>query len=138
MKKLILNIIMITLVLFLAAPASAIQEVDLPQEKGQGPVVVPDTPDTYVIYDGYANSSDVTIVGGVMGVMYYFCKQHSPEFCSDQEGVLLVSGGDTGKIPGILKLLDELMGGNTKVVVKLSKTKNFSGVPIIIDAQILN
>lgn len=89
-------------------------------------------------FQGFANSRDVIIIGGVMGVTYYFCKEQKSEFCSDNEGILIVSGSETGKVPDMLKLLDEAIKNDEMVIVTFSSADQIFGVFEILDVKLLD
>lgn len=132
MKKIFLLII--TLVVFLILPlvALAFDEKNLPSERQEKPKLAQAKEET-VTFHGYANSRDVTLVGGIMGCVYYFCKEAKKDFCSDTEGILMVSGSDTGKIPEMLKALDVALEKKNHISITLTKDPYFSGIRRILD-----
>lgn len=138
MKK--VAILILTLIIFILIPliSSAIEERDLPFETAPPIPESERIEEPSIIFEGYANSRDVTIIGGVMSCVYYFCKKVEPDFCSDMEGVLVVTGAETGKIPEIIKALDVALSDQNKIMIKLSQSKYISGVRRIIDVKSSN
>ena len=137
MKKVIFLFATITLI---AAPisASAIEESDLPPEHGT-PQQMEESGAAKASHtiQAFANTKNVIMIGSVMGVTYHFCKEPQKEFCSDNEGILVVSGSDTGRIPRILRTLDKAIETKEKVVVKLSPEDKFLGVMEILDVELV-
>ena len=138
MKKIIWLFVLLGLVIT-PVTANAYEENGLKPEVASGPD--PDLKnyvEKYSIFQGYTNSKDVTIVGGVLGAVYYFCAKEAEGFCSDMEGIIIVSGADTGKEPEMLQKLDVSLDEKRAVAIKLSEGNKFMGVKKLLDVQLLN
>lgn len=141
MKKILFFIILFSLILIpfaLNAAGESYIERDLPNEsallsKGEAQNTGPT-----LEFTGYLNSMDVTTIGGVVARVYYFCGSEKNGFCSDEEGILVVSGADTGKILAILKALNGALENRLRLTVWLSGTRNIAGVKEIVDIKLWN
>lgn len=141
MKKItLLMLIAFSIILSpMVSKTQTIEEKDLPHESDSRPVPDQDKKvEPSIVFEGYVNSRDVTIVANVMGCVYYFCKEAKNDFCSDVEGVLIVSGAETGRVPEILKELDQALENQEKLMVKLSENGYYSGIRKIMDIRLLN
>lgn len=134
MKKVLIAIFL--LLISAGLFASPYEEKDLPSEVGKPPVGV-QMEEPVITFEGYLNSKDVSIFGGVMSCVFYFCKMAEEGFCSDEEGVLLVTGAETGKIPEMLKILDAASGNEKKLLIKLSDINYFAGIRKIVEIKML-
>ena len=132
MKKLIYLVLLISFV-SVSFIAAAIEESNLPQEENRFKAEVPSES-----VQGYANSKNIVMIGSVMGVTYNFCNEPKKKFCSDHEGILIISGSDTGTIPRIIKTLDKALQDKNKIVVKFSVKDHFLGVREIIDVRLVS
>jgi len=128
MKKNLFCIFILLILIKLPSFVSAIEVQDLPPEKA----AVAENKASLSI-QGYANSKNVVVMGSVIGATYHFCNKPMTKFCSDFEGILIISAADTGKIPQMLKALDRAVEGKEKVMIKFSTGDHFLGVREIVD-----
>jgi hypothetical protein len=135
--KRIIGIISLLILFALPIIAIAFEETNLPEER---PIEIAKNEKNQpsVTSQGYANSKNMVVVGGVIGATYHFCNELTKKFCSDHEGILIVSGADTGRLPQMLKTLDKALRDNNKVIVKYSVDEHFLGVRQILDVKLVN
>lgn len=139
MKRTLFFIVMLAGLLLIPAVSAPIEESTLGPEIASRPDPKADIgEEPTMLFHGYANSKDVTVVGGVIGCVYYFCSKPGTDFCSDQEGILVVSGADSGKEPEMLKKLDVALENNNEVIIKLALENPLMGVKKILDVKLLN
>jgi hypothetical protein len=131
MKKAVISILLLCIVSLLPLGIKAYEEKNLAPDLS----AKPNDENASVIIKGYANARNVVLIGSVMGVTYHFCKEPKNDFCSDYEGIIVVSGSDTGHIPAMLRVLDDAMKSRENIIVKFSAEDHFMGVREILDVQ---
>lgn len=111
-----------------------IEESDLPPEVDTRPIPKSEEiGEPTIVFEGYVNSRDVAVVANVMGCVYYFCRERQEGFCSDQEGVLIITGAETGREPELLKELDIALENQARLLIRLSSEGYYLGIRKIVD-----
>jgi len=129
-------IVVILLIIGMAIPMNlaAYEELDLPYEsvQSEGNNRVRDA----IVFNGYVNSKEVTVVANVLGCVYNLCSERVDDFCSDEQGVLVISAADTGPIVDLVKKMDDAVDSQAMVQVYLTKRPYLSGVRRIVDVKL--
>lgn len=137
MMKNLIMFVSILMVFGFSALAYSQEEKDLPPEMAPPAKMVQNEIVPSIVFTGYVNSKDVSIIAGVIGAVYNLCAEPVKEFCSDEQGILVVGPENTGKIPEMLKLLDEVIEKGAHVEVRLTQAKFFGGARRIMDVKVL-
>jgi hypothetical protein len=133
MKRLIMSGIVAILLLVMPSIASTLEEEDLPSESAPSANIV--HVET-VTFTGYVNSKDVTIVADMLAAVYNFCRERDEEFCSDEQGVLVVSASEEGRVVDLIKKMDTAVDEEAMVLVYLSRRPYYGGIRRIMDVRI--
>lgn len=133
MKKRILIVSLLAILAMLPVGINAYEELNLAKESGTHQEEKNET----IKVQAFANDRNVVVIGNVMGVTYNFCNEPKKEFCSDYQGILVVSGTDTGKIPEMLKTLDRALKTKDKVIIELTASEHYLGVREILDVKLV-
>lgn len=139
MKKIMgLLFLFVTLLLIpILSLAQGIEERDLPLEKAP-----PRTDKEFqelrkdsIVFNGYINQTEVTVIPNaeVMGAVYYLCREKKEDLCADEQGVLFISGADSGHQVELIKKLDDAALNQTLLQFYLTHEKEYGGARRIID-----
>ena len=136
MRRLISFVLLIS-ILLLPAISAAVEESDLPPESApRSETDFLDERVETVVFSGYINSKEITVVADVMGAVFNLCKEKTDEYCSEEQGVLVVGGYESGKVINLIKKLDNASDNQVFVHIYLSKEPYYAGAKRIVDIKL--